>query len=637
MSDCTAVGSYVPRPSTTIGEFGAPLAEHWNGSSWQRESVPMAADAVSEGLGAISCWGPVLCGAVGSYTDSKGAGLPLVLLWNGTRWTIQTLLVPSGGSSPSLSGVSCNSASACIAVGSYTDQAGETVPLAETWNGRTWAAESPPSPAGSIGSGLSAISCPSVRTCTAVGGTSTNTTGTSFAELLEAGRWTIQSTPTPRGGSYLGLDSVSCTSADECAAAGFYSNAAGNTVAVAERSSRSGWRAYRVPEPAGGGFLLGVSCPSATSCTAAGLGYPASGGNSTMADTWDGMVWTAAVTPDPRGAARTALSAVSCTGPSSCTAVGDSNGVTLAEAWRGGQRWTFEPGPAVNGSLNSVSCVTARSCITVGSSNGAALAEAWNGTAWTTVTVPEPAGAANVNLNSVSCPAANSCTAVGTYADSTGSEQILAEAWNGNTWSIESTSSPAGGTGIGLFSVSCSASAACVAVGDYHDPTLGEQTLAESWNGSAWTIDPTVSPTNFSSLSSVSCVSATACTATGNASGSTLAEAWNGSTWTVQPTPTPAGAIGGAAIIAGVSCTCAIACTAFGYYYDDGQQGTNFDFADRWNGSTWRLQTVPTPRDVGYPGVWPAGLSCTSASNCVAVGRYYTTAPAVVALALTER
>jgi hypothetical protein len=59
----------------------------------------------------------------------------------------------------------------------------------------------------------------------------------------------------------------------------------------------------------------------------------------------------------------------------------------------------------------------------------------------------------------------------------------------------------------------------------------------------AWTILPVPDPAGNGSLNWVSCSSATACTAVGEASTSvsgnhvTLAERWNGTAWAIQPTP----------------------------------------------------------------------------------------------------
>ena len=71
--------------------------------------------------------------------------------------------VPEGGGA--LSGVSCTSGSACIAVGSFGPGYG---PLAERWNGSSWSLQRPPDPADDYG--FDGVSCASSRHCIAVGG-----------------------------------------------------------------------------------------------------------------------------------------------------------------------------------------------------------------------------------------------------------------------------------------------------------------------------------------------------------------------------------------------------------------------------------------------------------------------------------
>src|SRR5215831_12643713 len=58
-------------------------------------------------------------------------------------------------------------------------------------------------------------------------------------------------------------------------------------------------------------------------------------------------------------------------------------------------------------------------------------------------------------LNWVSCPAANSCVAVGTYVKSSGAGVTLAERWDGSTWRVQPTPSPAGAAFSSLFGVFC--------------------------------------------------------------------------------------------------------------------------------------------------------------------------------------
>jgi hypothetical protein len=252
---------------------------------------------------------------------------------------------------------------------------------------------------------------------------------------------------------------------------------------------------------------------------------------------------------------------VSCTSASACTA-GGNGGDT--QAWNG-TSWRLEKTPAAV--LYGVSCTAASTCTAVGyTENGSgetfALAEVWNGTAWSTETTPLPAGATSSELEGVSCTSATTCTAVGYYVDSAGTPLTLAESWNGTAWSVQ-----AGPTSVGgLNGVSCTSASSCTAVGVYDSSTL-----AEAWDGTTWSVETTANPTGFASdfLEDVSCTATPACTAVGtsyNAAGNPgmLAEVWNGSAWVIEDTPTPKGAT--SSELNGVSCTAAGACTAVGEY-----------------------------------------------------------------------
>ena len=186
-----------------------------------------------------------------------------------------------------------------------------------------------------------------------------------------------------------------------------------------------------------------------------------------------------------------------------------------------------------------------------------ALAESWDGTDWTVQSTPNPTGARGSHLQGVSCTSATACTAVGSY--STGRDVTLAQRWDGTDWTVQSTPNPTGADSSGLADssdlkdVSCASVTACTAVGSYtsYVGTSGKQaTLAERWNGTAWTIQPTpeFAGPYGSSLEGISCTSATVCTAVGYSVSDgklvTLAERWNGTDWTVQSTPNPTGARG---------------------------------------------------------------------------------------------
>lgn len=205
-------------------------------------------------------------------------------------------------------------------------------------------------------------------------------------------------------------------------------------------------------------------------------------------------------------------------------------------------------------------------------------------------------------------------------------------------WKIQTTLNPLGLPGIEidvLSGVSCWAATACTAAGYYLDTEGIVVGLVERWNGTTWEVQSTPSHAGAtgSHLESISCPSSTACTATGyyeNSQGAhfTLAERWNGSTWVVQTTPTS----GNSANLASVSCTSATECTAVGQTIS-GNPAKKAPLVERWNGTEWKTQTVATPS--GYEEGWFSGVSCPASNACTAVGSYIS--PSLGVLALAER
>jgi endonuclease YncB( thermonuclease family) len=355
-------------------------------------------------------------------------------------------------------------------------------------------------------------------------------------------------------------------------------------------SAASGWAIQPTPGPSGAtsSGLSGVSCTAPTNCTAVGDYGLAGGGTATLAEYWDGSTWAIQPTPNPSGSQTAGLDAVSCASPASCMAVGSSTpppssgapAATLAEYWDG-STWAIQPTPTRTHSsrLLGVSCPSATTCIAVGAVfNGpvtsGALAERWNGSTWGLQTIATPAGGTDLSLSGVSCTSGASCTAVGQYADD-GVVMTLAEYWDGHTWAVQPTPNPAGnGNSLwpNLLGVSCNARTSCTAVGAYNSSAGLVATLAEHWDGSTWTIQPTPSPGGryrTGVLDGVSCPSAKNCFATGPG----LAERWNTSKskWMVQSLATPPDTT--AYSLPGVSCTrYTTSCTAVGYYFDSQSQ-----------------------------------------------------------------
>lgn len=358
---CTAVGTLTsPRLEGQV-----TVAERWNGASWAVQPTPgNPTAAVDNFLTGVSCSSATACTAVGGIDDlepSNPGPWSLTEVWNGRQWAIEPAVIPPNFTSATLTAVSCPSARACVAVGSYS-RGSTTRLLAEGWNGTRWTIE-PGSFLLTAATGYPAsVSCPSARACTVV---------TSSAALRWNGRrWARQHLPSP---VQTQLTGVSCASARSCMAVG---NHAGR--AFAERWNGRRWAIKRVPHS---GFLLGVSCTSARRCTAVGsYNNQAAQAGLTLAARWNGKKWAIQRTPNPSAAkasgSNTPLTAVSCTSARSCIAVGydspefgPSNGNPLAESWNGKQ-WAIIPTPnpnPVHGSgLQGVSCTSATTCTAIG-------------------------------------------------------------------------------------------------------------------------------------------------------------------------------------------------------------------------------------------------------------------------------
>ncbi len=335
----------------------------------------------------------------------------------------------------------------------------------------------------------------------------------------------------------------------------------------------------------------------------------------------------AAFHPASLGMPNGRLNAVSCSTPSSCTAVGDyvsSSGTRRALAERlTGSSWQLqsaaEPSGATSSTLLGVSCTSTVGCVAVGdyvNSAGAqlTLAERWDGSSWKVQSTPgnPPGLVTGVALNGVSCSSSTACTAVGTYDSN--DNVTLVERWNGSDWATQSHTDPP--VHDILNGVSCPTTSACSAVGLFYNGGF-YATLADGWNASRWQLENSANPagSHDAELDGVSCTSAAACTAVGRYSASnpfaTLAERWNGTTWTIQSTPNPADTPVG---LAAVSCSSQSVCSAVGYSGAPGSASAQ-PLAERWSASAWQSEATPHPLPSALTGV-----SCASASACTAVG-----------------
>lgn len=349
---------------------GSPGLAYAASPPWSVQTVQLPPKATFGYLTAVSCSTASSCVAVG--LDNLGPGL-LAEVWNGDAWTAQSPPVPAGGTSGALSAVSCSSATSCTAAGFYEIGAGD-MPLAESWNGSTWTAQTPPNPrtpAGDQNALLNAISCTSASSCVAVGSYAVSNPTTArrlIAEVWNGSSWTLEHVPTPPGTAEQ-LSGISCVAATSCKAVGSYFPSATSNDVLIDVWDGSTWTRQPAPLPAGDNSLnlTGVSCPAADSCTAVGNGSGSATSGQLAAEHWNGSHWTVQNIPLAGGASRWQLAGVSCGSPTSCIAVGRDGSAAMADR-SNGQTWFVQltAAPRYGKLFNGVSCLATAVCTAVG-------------------------------------------------------------------------------------------------------------------------------------------------------------------------------------------------------------------------------------------------------------------------------
>ena len=610
-----AAGAATSVAATPSWDRGSPAHAHGIGPSlWSRPGSSFGWYGPAAGPAAP---GPVL--------PSGAVAAPVGAAVNG--WSVLPSPNPAAQNGQLL-GISCATASECVAVGTRVRASGVSVPLALRRDGRTWSDQPVPSPAGSSVNGLAAVSCPSASECMAVGRAINHDGGyVPLAEIWNGSGWRILPTPTAPAAPNSYLNGVACTSPSVCIAVGGVTARTGFGAhgTLAERWNGTAWSITATPNIAQS-FLNFVACTSPSACTAVGFG-----GGGSLAERWNGAEWAVQPTPNPAGAGGVSFLAVACPSRSACVAVGNyftdsGRGMTLAEHWNG-NRWRIAPTPDTGGQLSilwGLACVSVSDCTATGNSDAQTLAERWDGTQWSLESTPNPPGVPASALFAVDCPSSSACQAVGTTGP-----QTLAEGRTGSRWRIENSPAEVGAQASQLAAVACTSPSACTAVGgkvSYSGGFVAPSgnplgTLAERWNGTAWRLVPTPDPAGAAGafLTGVACPRSSTCMAVGgsftiqgNPTG-TLAERWSGSAWSIVPTPDPGGAHGG--LLTAVACTTPSRCVAVGFETDSsGVPGV--PLAELWDGRMWRIVPTASP---GASAVL-SGVACTSASACVAVG-----------------
>jgi hypothetical protein len=398
-SSCAAIGAY------TNSEGDASMLLTRSGGSWTTSLVPLPAgvNAVYADAEGVSCGSPSFCVAVGRYyTPNTDIGGALLLTWTGGSWQATQAPLPGNAedlSYASLNGVSCPSASYCVAVGSYTDTSGLGEGLLLTWSGGSWSAAEAPLPGNVVGPGINishggpdAVSCASPSSCVAVGYyTDTSSVSQGLLLTMSKGSWTAAEAALPgnaAGNPYVQLTELSCDSASACVAEGTYEDASSHSDTLLLTWSGGSWESAETPLPADAAsdsdvLISGLACASVSDCFAVGSYTDTSGSGGGLLVTWTNGSWSAGQVPLPADASTpqgAGLGGISCPSSVYCVAVGSygAAGSAYTGTWGQGLLLTWSNGsweaasspqpenaaspPHGNTQVDAVSCVSSLSC-----------------------------------------------------------------------------------------------------------------------------------------------------------------------------------------------------------------------------------------------------------------------------------
>ena len=536
-----------PDPAEAVG----PAMAGAQSTGWEASTSPSPAGLTANQLNAVSCPGADDCVAVG-YTSTPSGTSPLIETLGTGGWSLTAAAQVPGANVDELQGVSCPSASSCVAVG-YSEQKGEAEQtLVETLANGTWSVTTSPDD-GSGNNQLTSVACPVVGACVAVGHDQSGGTSRALAEELFAGSWVLTTVPDASSANNV-LNGVSCTSAGTCLAVGYYVNA-GVERALIETLSASVWAVAASPDQGAGlNELSSISCPTSGSCVSVGTFRTTAGVYQNLIDVLSAGNWAVLPHgPDANGR-NNELAGVSCTSATSCMAVGHYNNKGVAQALTvelAHGSWTVVTSPDKGTSTNQlsgVSCPAASTaqCAAVGYFNYVVsaltdvspqtLTEGWSGSSWAIVAA-ENALAPDVSVNGVSCSSSTSCAGVGSYESATGARQVFIDGLRNGAWTL--ASAPPSSSTNNLDSVSCPSSSACVAVG-YYATAKTNQALVEKLSAGAWSVMPSPDQgTGYNQLNGVACSSASSCVAVGFSSVGNqervLIETLANGSWTLTP------------------------------------------------------------------------------------------------------
>ena len=291
------------------------LTEHWDGAQWtvitspnpgstprcQGQNTGNVINAVAE-LSRTNVW------AVGFSFDCSSDLKPMILHFNGTKWSAVSSPALLTNDNSALNGIAAIAPNNVYAVGYQPASNGAVLPLIEHFDGHAWSVVQAPT-SSTTGNTLTSVSATSANDVWAVG-TSTDEPTTSIQTLVEhfdGTEWTIVPSPNPLPKAFLNqnvLSSVKAITSTDATAVGFALNGGLlQTLTLIEHWDGKQWSIVSSPNPSNGAgafnTLTGVSGFSSTDLYAVGFfnNPSASGEPETLVEHFDGTTWSIISSP----------------------------------------------------------------------------------------------------------------------------------------------------------------------------------------------------------------------------------------------------------------------------------------------------------------------------------------------------
>ncbi len=391
--------------------------------------------------------------------------------------------------------------------------------------GPTWgvASEIQQPPDKSPGAGVSFldhISCGAPGNCAAVGSYSLlNASGEGMMGVVGSGSiWGQASAILPPANSSIGrpltTGPVACPPSGSCIAGGYYTAVGGEYGMVTSETGGVWSQGKEIALPANASttladiFLFGAACAAQGSCVVVGAYITGNGESAPLIVSENGGVWAQGIEPSlpagANGAVASQLNGVACPAANACVAVGgytESDGenhlwVLSQAAGKWGQASTIAlPANAKSGSANSVACRSVGNCLMVGDYETSAeehvgFVVTENAGVWGPASeVPVPGGSVDIGIESVACPPTGACVALG--PDFVVNESAPG-VWTATEIEVALPASayePYGTPNFALDSIACPVAGGCIIAGEYVSsvggivPIIVNETNGGPYNG----------------------------------------------------------------------------------------------------------------------------------------------------------